>query len=232
MLCTGCGGDDLPEPENQNPTSTTTDNPNAPKIDEASIVYNASVRTITFKASCPEGTIVKVLLRQHTNGTEERLMPVFYNSSSRQYYINLLNLIGNSTYSFCIIGYDIEGKEAVRSTERTFTLPKDAAPNAPNTLGIKAYAPSAPDLADGYIRGNIITQDLEYSIDNGRTWTPVTTDGIISNLQSGNVLLRIAETLTTEAGRTATIVVPPFKSNTDTDGTGGNSEGLHIRRPG
>ena len=231
MFCTGCGGDDLPEPENQNPTGTTTDNAQNPTIDEGSIAYNEALRTITFTATRPSGTMLKVLLRQLTNGTEERLLDVYYNSSSRQYFIRLTNLIGGSKYAFCIVGYDKEEKEVTRTTEWTFTLPKDFGPAAPLISGIEAFAPTSPNAADGYLKGNAITTALEYSTDEGKTWTHVTENGIISNLKPGKVLLRFAETPTTEAGQTASLEVPPFKSNTDLDGTDGTSQGLSVRRP-
>ncbi|MBR5053362.1 MAG: hypothetical protein IKW91_09065 [Bacteroidaceae bacterium] len=229
LFCFGCG-DDVPEPDNSG-TTPNPDNIIKPTIDESSITYSATSKVVTFKASCPDGTKVRVLFRQLTNGTEEKLLDVSYNTSSRLYYTNLPVLVGGSTYAFCIIGYDKEGKEAVRTAERTFSLPKDAAPDAPSTANIKAYSPSAPNATDGYIRGDVISRAMEYSTDNGQTWKPVTVPGIISNLAPGNVLLRLAETPTTEAGKIATIAVPPYKSNTDIDGTDGTSEGLHIRRP-
>ena len=229
MLCFSCG-DDVPEPDNSGTTPTPV-NIVKPTIDESSITYSASSKVVTFKASCPDGTRVRVLFRQLTNGSEEKLLDVSYNTSSRLYYVNLPTLVGGSTYSFCVIGYDKDGKEAVRTVERTFSLPKDAAPDAPSTANIKAYSPSAPDATDGYIRGDVISKAMEYSTDNGKTWARIIMAGIISNLAPGNVLLRIAETATTEAGKTATITVPPYRSNTDIDGTDGTSEGLHIRRP-
>ena len=232
LFCFSCG-DDLPEPEsqsNENPTPPATSNVKVPTIDESSITCNTSLKVINFKASCPNGTRVRVLFRQLTNGTNQMMQDVSYNTTSQQYYTKFPALVGGSEYSFCIIGYDNEGKEAVRSTERTFTLPKDAAPDAPSITNIKAYPPSAPNASDGYIRGDVISKAMEYSTDDGKTWTPVTVAGTISNLLPGNVLLRLKETATTEASKPAIITVPPYKSNTDIDGTDGTSEGLFIRR--
>ena len=229
MLCLSCG-DDLPEP-GSNGNTPAPDNVIKPTIVESSVTYNASAKVVTFKASCPNGTKVRVLFRQLTNGTEEKLLDVSYNTNSQQYYTKLPALVGGSSYAFCVIGYDDKGNEAVRSAEQTFSLPKDPSPDAPTTTGIKAFSPSAPDAADGYIKGDVISRTMEYSTDDGQTWTPVTEPGIIRNLSPGDVLLRIAETATTEAGKWATITVPPYRSNTDIGGSDGTSEGLHVRRP-
>lgn len=230
MFGTSCGDDELPAPQNTNNNSTGNDI-KKPSIVESSIHFNPSIRVITFEASCPLGTRVQLLLRQLTNGTSEELLSINYNTTSRRYYVNLTGLVGGSTYSFCIIGYDSEGNEAVRTAEQTFSLPKNDPPSAPSTANIKAYPPSSPNATDGYIKGAVITKAMEYSIDDGQTWMSVTVAGIISGLSPGNVLLRLAETPTTEAGKYATITVPPYKSNTDLDGTDGTSEGLHVRRP-
>lgn len=229
MLFASCGGDDLPEPQVEN--TITDDDAARPTIDDASVSYDASLRLILFKASCPANTNVKVLLRQLTNGTTEKLLEANYNSSGRQYYIQLKYLLGGTEYAFCVVGYDSKGREALRTTERTFTTPKDEAPDAPITSGIKTYPPSAPNLTDGYITGSVITEGMEYSMDNGRTWLPVTEKGIIRNLRPGDVLLRWAETPTTHAGKTATVTVPSYVNNIDLDGTNGTSQGLYVRRP-
>lgn len=228
MLGISCG-DDLPEPENN--VTTNTNDVRVPTIDESSISYDASIQIVTFKASCPISTKVMVLLRQLTNGTDERLVNYsYYEKSSNQYRVKLSMLVGGSTYSYCVVGFDSEGRDAVRSAERTFVHPKDAGPSAPSMVGVKAYPPSSRDVADGYIEGVVITKAMEYSTNDGKTWTPVTEAGIIQNLRSGNVLLRLAETPTQEASSSVTIVVPPYKNNTDVDGTDGTSEGLQVRR--
>ena len=228
LFSTSCG-DDLPGPKNNTP-APVTNNVKAPTITESSISYNPKSQIITFKASCPEGTTVKVLFRQLTNGSMEKLLDVGYNSNSQQYYIQVPALTGGSDYVFCIVGYNTEGKEATRSAERAFSLPKDPAPEAPSTTGIKAFSPSSEGATDGYIVGTIITKAMEYSIDEGKTWTPVTEVGKISNLPPCTLLLRLMATATTEASLPATIIVPAYHSNTDLDGKDGTSEGLRVRR--
>jgi hypothetical protein len=232
MLCLSCGDDPVVPPTptggDENPSQTTV---NTPTIDESTIKYKESTMVVTFQASCPTGTHLKLLLSKKTNGTEETWLDVKYNTSSRQYFVQLQGLVGGTTYSFCIVGYDSEGKEAKRTAEITFTLPKDPAPDAPSTEHLKAYPPTSRNASDGYIQGAGISKAMEYSTDEGETWKPVEEGGKISNLRPGIVLLRLAETPTTEAGKTASITVPPYKSNTDLDGSEGTSEGLHVRRP-
>jgi len=229
LLCISCG-DDVAEPSVQQPASEQS-NVRVPTIEESSVSYDASMQIVTFKASCPIGTRVMLLLRQLTNGSDEKLLSYsYYDTGSKEYRVKLANLVGGSTYAYCIVGYDSNGADAVRTAERTFTHPKNAAPAAPSMVGVKAFPPTSRDVADGYIQGVVITKAMEYSTDDGRTWTPVSKAGIIENLQSGNVLLRLAATSTTEASESATITVPPYKNNTDIDGTDGTSEGLQVRR--
>lgn len=197
-----------------------------PKIDETTIVCNLTTKTISFKAECPTGTKIQVLLRQLTNGTEEKRMETLYRATAQEFYVNLTKLVGGSTYAYYIIGIDSNGAECYRTPERTFTVDKYASPAAPSVYGIKAYAPSSLVAADGYIEGDILTEEIEYSTDDEQTWKAVTVKGTISGLRSGKVFLRIAETPTTEAGKSSFVQVPPYKSNTDLDGDGGKSEGL------
>ena len=228
LFNTSCG-DDLPGPENDN-TVPVTNNVKAPTITESSISYNAKYQIVSFKASCPEGTKVMVLFRQLTNGSMEKLLDVDYNSNSQHYFTQIPVLTGGSDYVFCIIGYDAEGKEVTRSKEYPFSLPKDPAPEAPLTTGITVYPPTSAEATDGRIIGTVITKAMEYSIDEGKTWTPVTEAGKITNLPPCTLLLRLTATATTEASLPATIVVPPYHSNTDLDGKDGTSEGLRVRR--
>lgn len=198
-----------------------------PTIDESSIVCDLSKMMVIFNAEKPVGTKIQVLLRQLTNGTEERTLDaISWTATGNKFYVNLINMVGGSDYAFYIIGYDSKGKEVYRSSEHTFSIPKNAAPPAPKVEDIKAYAPSSLVAADGYIEGAVITTEMEYSIDEDQTWTPITENGIIRNLHSGIVLLRIAETLTTNAGESASVVVPSYISNTDLGGDNGTSDGF------
>lgn len=210
------------------------DDPLQPTIDESTITCSEpSIQgvTILFKAKCPEGTSVKVRFHQRTNGSEEKLVNVQYRSNVEKCYANSLALVGGSTYAFYVIGYDSEGKECYVSEERTFQVPKYKGPEAPAITFAKAYPPSSLVASDGYIECTSFTKSLEYSADDGKTWTAITEEGFIRGLHSGKVLIRWAETPTTEAGKTASVIVPSYKSNTDLDGSDGTSEGVTSTGP-
>ena len=215
LFCTGCG-DDTPDVL-------------VPTLDESSVACNTSSKVVYFKAVIPEGTKVVVLVRQQTNGNDERTLNVTFQPNNRTYYANLDNMMGGSVYVYYIIGYDSNGAEAFRSKEYTFTLPKNPGPAMPATQGITAYAPTSLVAADGYIVGDVITTAMEYSTDNGQTWKPVAQAGAIRGLPSGKVLFRIAATVTTEASPSASVVVPVYESNTDLNGDGGTSDGMKVK---
>ena len=197
-----------------------------PKIDESTIVCDLTSKVITFKGERPVGTKIQVLVRQLTNGTYEIQSDAQFLATEQEFLFNISKLVGGSTYAYYIIGFDSNGVECYRSAEYTFSLPKSSGPPAPSISGIKAYAPTSLVASDGYLEGSIITEELEYSIDEGNKWMPVTMVGYITGLPSGKVLLRIAETPTREAGHSSYVIVPIYKSNTDLDGNDGHSEGL------
>ena len=197
-----------------------------PTIDESSIVCDVPGKIITFNADRPNGTKIEVLLRQMTNGNEETILDVRVRATATELYVNIMGLTGGTTYAYIIVGYDSNGKEAFRTAERTFTTPKNASPSAPYTYGLEIHSPSSLVANDGYITGVILTLEMEYSTDDGQTWLPVTIEGTISGLPPGKVLLRKAETPTTEAGKSTFVKVPEYKSNTDIDGKDGTSDGL------
>ena len=211
LLAAGCSGSD----------SDTV----APTVDESSIVCDFASRSISFNADCPGGAKLLVLLRQLTNGNDEQTFDVRLRAG-QTYFVTLIGLVGGSTYAYYVIGYDSSGKESSRSSERTFTVPKYGAPAAPSLAGLTAYSPSSLVASDGYLKGACLTTELEYSTDDGQSWKPVVENGFIRNLSPGKVLLRKAETSTTEAGKTTSATVPTYQSNTDMKGDHGMSEGL------
>lgn len=232
VLTISCGGD---EPESTPSTvsgSTSgggTYDPTLddPYINESSIECDVSNMIITFQASPNKGSVF-VLLRRLTNGTWERREMASQNAAKNLYYVKFSKLLGGSQYAFYVLGLNIRGQEVFRSAERTFTLPKDGAPNAPSILGLQIFAPSSYIATDGYATGLCITTAMEYSVDEGVTWSPVTEAGAIRQLPSGKILVRLAETPTAEASLTASFVVPRYKSNTDLDGEDGTSQGLRC----
>lgn len=217
MFGTSCGNDPL-----------------QPIIEESTLTCSEPTTqgvTISFKAKCPEGTSVKVRFLQRTNGSEEKTVDVQYRSNIERCYAYSLALVGGSTYAYYIIGYDSDGKECYVSSEHTFDVPKNSSPNALAVKSIKVYSPSSLVASDGHLEGIVLTKDVEYSVDAETTWTAVTEEGFIRGLRPGKVILRVAETPTTEAGKTAYVVVPSYKNNTDLDGGGGYSEGVTSTGP-
>lgn len=235
VLCNSCGGgDDQPAPNSQaqNPSGTnqpTERKTQVPTIDEASITYDAASNTIYFHGTRPAGTKIQVQLFRQTDETEEQVMDVSYSAGGQFYFVNVASLTPGAAYSYYVIGYDSKGDEAFKTAEQSFTMPKAAAPAPPSTVAIQAYAPTTLHGTDGYLEGVVITTEMEYSLDGGETWTAVAEAGFIRNLPPGKLLLRLAETATTEAGRAATVTVPEYRSNTDPSGEGGNSEGMRVK---
>lgn len=235
VLCNSCGGgDDQPAPNSQaqNPSGTnqpTERKTQVPTIDEATITYDAASNTIYFHGTRPAGTKIQVQLFRQTDETEEQVMDVSYSAGGQFYFVNVASLTPGAAYSYYVIGYDSKGDEAFKTAEQSFTMPKAAAPAPPSTVAIQAYAPTTLHGTDGYLEGVVITTEMEYSLDGGETWTAVAEAGFIRNLPPGKLLLRLAETATTEAGRAATVTVPEYRSNTDPSGEGGNSEGMRVK---
>ena len=208
---------------------TSCEEPLQPTIDESTITWSDPSTqgvTITFKAICPEGTSVKVRFHRLTNGSEEKTVNAQYRSNIERCYAYSLALLGGSTYAFYVVGYDSDGKECYVSPEYTFEVPKNLSPSAVEVKNIKIYSPSSLVASDGYLEGSVLTKDVEYSVDEEKTWTAVIEERFIRGLSPGKVILRIAETPTTEAGKTSYVVVPSYKSNTDLDGSDGTSEGV------
>lgn len=235
MLCISCGGDDQPTPSGLSQDSNGQGYSNTPAVQtptivESSIACDFAQKIIYFNAVCPAGGKIQVLIYPQDNESEEVLLDVSYRSISQLYSVNIQELVPGSTYHYYVICYNSQGKEVLRSEKHTLTMPKNAAPLAPSVNNIQAYGPTTIQGADGYLEGNVITLDMEYSIDDGETWIPVEEAGFIRNLRPGKVLLRLAETPTTEAGLSAEVTVPEHKSNTDPDGDKGTSEGLKSRK--
>ena len=87
-------------------------------------------------------------------------------------------------------------------------------PAAPS--GLMATAPTSKDGNDGAIGG--MTTDMEYSIDDGENWIPVTTSPI-TGLASGKVLVRYAGTDTVKPGDSAEVTVPDYFEVEDSNST-------------
>ena len=234
VLAVSCGSDEpdnTPKPASGTtpagtPSSSSADNP---YINESSIECDIPNMVITFQASPNKGSVA-VFFRRLTNCSWEHQSAVSRYNAKNLYYVKLSQLLGGSQYAFHVLGFDQYGQEIFRSAERTFELPKSAPPAAPILSGLQVFAPSSHTAADGYVTGLCLTTAMEYSVDEGATWSPVTEAGAIRQLPSGKILVRLAETPTAEASREAFIVIPKYKSNTDIDGDGGTSQGLRSPR--
>jgi len=213
---------------------TSCDNsPITPTIDESTISHKElENRTIvvSFKAKCPNGTSTKVQFKQRPNGLDETTVDAKFYPAVEECSAVFSNPQGSS-YAYYVLGYNSDGKHCYTSKEGTFDVSKNPGPAAPSATSINAHAPSSLIASDGYLEGSILTEAIEYSIDEGKTWAPVTEKGFIRGLRPGKVQLRFAETPTTKVGKTSTIVVPAYKSNTDMDGDGGTSEGVTSTGP-
>ncbi|MBR0274535.1 MAG: hypothetical protein IJQ59_10705 [Bacteroidaceae bacterium] len=223
-----CGDDEL-EPKTNTPQQPQQPKHDAPYIDESSITCDVANMIITFKGVPNDGSI-RILFAQRTNGTGELWMNVSRDNAKQLYYVSLSKLTGGSEYAFYVVAYDYYGVESFRSAERTFTLPKNGPPAAPSLAGIQVFAPTSYVAADGYAEGGCITTAMEYGVDDGETWTPVAVAGSIRDLRPGKVQVRLKETATAEASRTAFFIIPKYQSNTDLDGEDGTSPGLRSPR--
>ena len=214
---------------------TSCDNSSlTPTIDESTINHKELSNMtfiVSFKAECPQGTSTKVLFKQRTNGTDETMVDAKYYPAIKECSAVLSNPVRGSNYAYYVLGYNSDGNHCYTSKEGTFDVPKNSGPAGPSVISINAHAPSSLVASDGYLEGSILTEAIEYSTDDEKTWTPVTENGFIRGLRPGKVQLRFAETPTTKVGKTSTIVVPAYKSNTDMDGDGGTSEGVTSTGP-
>ncbi|MBQ4378893.1 MAG: InlB B-repeat-containing protein [Treponema sp.] len=70
------------------------------------------------------------------------------------------------------------------------------------------------DSSDGKIENSEITTEMEYSVDDGKTWQDVTVAGEISGLKAGTVLIRMKETEKKAASVSVSIIVPVLDSLT------------------
>lgn len=78
-------------------------------------------------------------------------------------------------------------------------------PAAPS--GLTPTAPTSKGGNDGTIGG--VTTDMEYSIDHGENWIPVT-ESPITGLTPGKVLVRVAGTVTVKPSASAEVTVPDY----------------------
>lgn len=226
MSVVGCGDDPIepnkgqeekPEPEQKVEE--------LPTVDESSVSYKNGF--IIFTGTRPTTShYFKIWVSAQQEGTQEMEYDVEFFTSKGLYQAKADDLKRGEKYWCRVGGFNHKGEKVMESSRLTIEAMKDEGPDAPAVYTITAVAPTTKNGADGYLTGNVITTAMEYSTDDGKTWTPVSTNGIITGLKSGVVLLRYKETDKQLAGKSASITVPQHTSNTDANGEGGKSEGL------
>ena len=91
----------------------------------------------------------------------------------------------------------------------TFTASVGVAKDAAETPSIaQADCTFSPSNGKSTLSNANITTSMEYSADNGTTWTDVTSDGSIASLAAGTVKIRVKETADKLASEAVSITVP------------------------
>lgn len=226
MAAIGCGCDDEHIDSNNGQEEKPGNNvKKLPTVDESSVCYING--HITFIGTLPSTNhYFKVWVSAQQEGAQEKEYSVEYSTEYNLYQASADDLKRNEKFWCRVCGYNYEGEKLMETSRLTIETVKDDGPDAPSVSGITIVTPTSKKGTDGKLLGDVITTAMEYSTDNGKTWTPVNTDGIITGLTSGIVLLRYKETDTKLAGQIASITIPEHQNNTDADGDGGKSEGL------
>ena len=101
--------------------------------------------------------------------------------------------------------------EAIEITVPQYAAPepgKEAGPKAPDASRLTVTSPTSKDAADGKITG--VDSTMEYSTDGGRTWKDVTGTEITGIAGGTNVIIRVKETDTANAGEQLTVYVKEY----------------------
>ena len=99
----------------------------------------------------------------------------------------------------------VEVKPTVKSVE----LVEGSARVPANTPDIaQANCTFSPSNGKSTLSNANITTSMEYSADNGTTWTDVTSNGSIASLAAGTVQIRVKETVDNLASEAVSITVP------------------------
>ena len=91
----------------------------------------------------------------------------------------------------------------------TFTASVEVAKSAAEKPDIaQADCTFSPENGTSTLTNANITTSMEYSADNGTTWTDVTSNGSIASLAAGTVQIRVKETVDNLASEAVSITVP------------------------
>lgn len=240
-LITSCGSDDDSVNNDSEVASYDARHniENANKLEESGLLTfseDLTSATAKFAAHNAENMRLAVVL-VGANGKKITEVPALYSEIDNMYHVSFTNLSPGNIYFYHIVAYDADGNYISRANEGSFTLPQLSGP--PALTGLVPHAPTGVLRAEiekgkvkvtattGYITGDAITPDVEYSIDGGETWESATENGIIKGLPIGKVLVRKAATTTTMAGESVELTIP---GNADISGEDGYAEGVNARQ--
>lgn len=212
---------------------------NANKLEENGLIsYSEDLTSATVQFAANNTANMRLaMVLAGSNGKKIAEYPALFSETDNMYHVNLTNLSPGNIYFYHIVAYDAEGNYVSRANEGSFTLPQIAGPEA--LTGLIAHAPTGIrgiNVEDGkikvtettgYITGDAITPDVEYSINGGETWESATANGIIEGLPIGKVLVRIAATTSRMAGASVELTIP---GNTDINGDDGYAQGENARQ--
>ena len=121
-----------------------------------------------------------------------------------------LNASGGKNKAMGIIVEDYSNKAAGAYQDTvTFTAKVEVAKSAAETPSIaQADCTFSPSNGKSTLSNANITTSMEYSADNGTTWTDVTSAGSIASLAAGTVQIRVKETDEKLASEAVSITVP------------------------
>ena len=121
-----------------------------------------------------------------------------------------LNASGGTTKAMGIIVEDYSTKPAGTYQDTvTFTAKVEVAKSAAEKPDIaQADCTFSPSNGKSTLSNANITTSMEYSADNGTTWTDVTSAGSIASLAAGTVQIRVKETDEKLASEAVSITVP------------------------
>ena len=113
--------------------------------------------------------------------------------------------VGSDTYTFSKTGLNLTAGKYYQSTLKMASATRVPA-NTPNIA--QADCTFSPSNGKSTLSNTNITTSMEYSADNGTTWTDVTSNGSIASLAAGTVQIRVKETVDNLASEAVSITVP------------------------
>ena len=113
--------------------------------------------------------------------------------------------VGSDTYTFSKTGLNLTAGKYYQSTLKMSSATRVPA-NTPNIA--QADCTFSPSNGKSTLSNTNITTSMEYSADNGTTWTDVTSNGSIASLAAGTVQIRVKETVDNLASEAVSITVP------------------------